>query len=176
LRSQIASQPTPTAIATSPRSSAASGTNARSATGTAPTAYRTSGVAGTSRLRSMAVTYARVPRRNERDATVRATPSGPARSASMVSRGSSAKTRLITNSTPTSAASEKAFRRKATRPKVPTRRPTDMYRAATSASARIWASGATSWVKADVGMTSARLAALMSRMTALPQPAAAPMR
>src|SRR4051794_2617669 len=44
------------------------------------------------------------------------------------------------------------------------------------ASARIWASGATSCVKAEVGMMSARLAALMSRMTALPAPAAAPMR
>ena len=44
------------------------------------------------------------------------------------------------------------------------------------ASARICASGATSWVKAEVGMTSARLAALISSTTALPPPATAPMR
>ena len=57
------------------------------------------------------------------DATVSATPSVPARSASMVWSGRSAKTRLITNSTPTSVASENAFNRKATSPKVPARRP-----------------------------------------------------
>ena len=70
-----------TARTTRPRSSTTSGRNARSATGMAPTAYRTSGAGGISRLRSMAATKARVPRRNSTDAVVSAMPSEPARSA-----------------------------------------------------------------------------------------------
>ena len=79
--------------------------------GTAPIAYRTSGAAGTSRVRSMAVTKARVPSRNRMDAAVSAIPSEPSRSAATVSAGRSLKTRLITNSTPTSADRANAFSR-----------------------------------------------------------------
>jgi hypothetical protein len=124
----------------------------------------------------MAATKERVPRRNRMDTALKAIPSDPPRSASTVLFGRSVKTRLITNSTPTSAERAKALTRKATRPKVPVRRPTARYRAVTKASARICASGAISCVKAEVGMSSARLAALISSTTALPQPAAAPMR
>lgn len=94
----------PTAMVTSPRSRAISGTEARSATGTAPTAYRTNGTAGTSRDSSNEATKAIVPRRNATDTTTRARPSGPARSDATAPRGSSLKTRLMTSSTPTSPA------------------------------------------------------------------------
>src|SRR5215210_6111302 len=58
----MASQAIPTARTVSPRSSAASGTKARREMGMAPTAYRTSGAVGASRVRSMAVTKVRVPK------------------------------------------------------------------------------------------------------------------
>ena len=176
IHSRPASQAIAAASVTRPRSRAHSGTNARSAIGTAPMKYSARGMRGTPLATTSEITNASVPSRKSTELTTRACPSGPARRSMMVVSGSFENTRLITTSTPTKLASAKKLTANAIVPSRPARRPNARNRPTTRPSAKISATGARSCVRSVVAMSALRLAALTRRISALPAPATAASR